>query len=231
MKTATQSATFVSTSQPWGLYHRNGHRVLCSDGIIRAVEMGQTADTFFSVPARLRLNGKWITGYVTTEESGDGGRVYCFRQHDGHGSTLPDWPETYTPEMEALLNPPPAGPSLESLISAVASADKCDAFAAIQALPYDALGDDYRSNPEAACRKALQLTRGISRPSRRLRAIDRLLGMHGVETVRTRSGEWGFSYANTGHSYACTVVLFASGKFRVSDVGTIVERDNSRRYA
>ncbi len=126
-------------------------------------------------------------------------------------------------------------PSLiSSAVSAVAKADKWipgELSAALDSIPHDALGDDYRRNPEAACRKALRLTRGISRPSRRLRAIDRLLGMHGVESVRTRNGGHGFSYANTGDSYACTVVLFASGTFRVSSWGDIVERDNGRHYA
>lgn len=106
MKTQSDSpATYVRQSYPWGLYTRNGHRALCSDGVIRAVEMSETADTFFSVPARARISGKWVSGYVTTEErENDGARVYCFRQHDGHGSALPDWPATYTPEMSALLS-------------------------------------------------------------------------------------------------------------------------------
>lgn len=92
----THGKTHVSRSMPWGLYSRNGHRVLCSDGIIRAVEMSETADSFFSVPARLRIKGKWITGYVTTEESIDRSDwsshvAWSFRQHDGQDTTLPDW--------------------------------------------------------------------------------------------------------------------------------------------
>ena len=121
--------------------------------------------------------------------------------------------------------------TLERPLALLAKADRYEAPLALQEIPYDALGDDYRSNPETACRKALRLTRGISRPGRRLRAIDRLLGMHGVESVRLRNGEHGFRYSNTGDSYACTVVLFASGTFRVSSWGDIVERDNGRRYA
>jgi hypothetical protein len=121
--------------------------------------------------------------------------------------------------------------TLAPLISAVAAARSYDGnvSSSIEALPYDTLGDDYKSNPEAACRKALRLTAAIAKPSRRLRAIDRLLGMHGVESVRFRNGEHAFSYANTGDSYACTVVLFASGAFRVTSWGDIVERSN--RYA
>ncbi len=121
--------------------------------------------------------------------------------------------------------------SLERPLALLSKADQYEAPLALKEIPFDALGDDYRNNPEAACRKALRLTRAIRNPSRRLRAIDRLLGMHGIESVRTRNGEHGFSYANTGDSYACTVVLFASGTFRVSSWGDIVERDNGRHYA
>jgi hypothetical protein len=121
--------------------------------------------------------------------------------------------------------------SLKNLIQAVADAPRNDTEQELAALPHDVLGDDYRANPDAACRKALRLTRCIRRDGRRLRSIDRLLGMHGVEVARTRSGALGFSYANTGDSYACTVVLFPSGAFRVTSWGDIVERDNGRRYA
>jgi hypothetical protein len=120
--------------------------------------------------------------------------------------------------------------TLAASIAAVAAA--CpgpDVSSALRSIPFDELGDDYRRDPEAACRKALRLTRAIRRPSRRLRAIDRLLGMHGVESVSFRNGEHAFSYANSGDSYACTVALFASGTFRVTSWGDVVERSN--RYA
>ena len=40
---ATQLAkTFTEQSFPWGLYHRTGHRLLCSDGKVRAAELAQT---------------------------------------------------------------------------------------------------------------------------------------------------------------------------------------------
>jgi hypothetical protein len=102
--TPARPKTYTRQTYPWGLYARNGHRALCSDGVIRAVEMAETADTFFSVPARARISGRWISGYVTTDErESDGAKIYTFRQHDGHGSTLPEWPESYTPERAALL--------------------------------------------------------------------------------------------------------------------------------
>ena len=110
----------------------------------------------------------------------------------------------------------------KELIQAVATADRHAAQDAIAALPYDLLGDDYRRDPLKACRKALRMTSSISRPSLRLRAIDRLLGMHGVEVIRGRGG-FVIQYANTGDSYACTVLLFPSGAFRVSTWGDVVE--------
>ena len=106
-----------------------------------------------------------------------------------------------------------------------------DVSAALAALPFDALGDDYKRDPEAACRRALRLTRSIRQSRfRRLRAIDRLLGMHGVGAVYYRNGAHAFNYTNAGDSYACTVILFPSGAFRVTSWGDIVER-NPNRYA
>lgn len=117
-----------------------------------------------------------------------------------------------------------------ALIQAVAKADRYEAQDAIAALSHYHLEDDYRRDPDAACKKALRMTRAIRKPYRRLRAIDRLLGNHGVESARLRNGEHAFSYSNTGDSYAATVVLFASGTFRVSSWGDIVER-GTNRYA
>ena len=59
--------TYVSRTPQWGLNYRTGHRLLCADGIIRAAELAETADTFFSTPAKIRIKGKWISGYATTE--------------------------------------------------------------------------------------------------------------------------------------------------------------------
>lgn len=95
--------TRVSQTYPWGLFTRNGHRVLCSDGVIRAASMAQTSDTFFSVPASVRIKGKTVTGYVTTDEGIDGERVWCFRHHDSEGTILPPWPASYEPAHDALL--------------------------------------------------------------------------------------------------------------------------------
>lgn len=58
--------TALVASYPWGLFH--GGRVLCSDGIVRALKrIAETADTFFSVPASVTVQGRTVAGYVTVE--------------------------------------------------------------------------------------------------------------------------------------------------------------------
>lgn len=60
------NGTSITQDYPWGLYV--SARVLCSDGRVRATaRIAQTADTFFSVPAAVKVGGKTVTGYVTTE--------------------------------------------------------------------------------------------------------------------------------------------------------------------
>src|SRR5690349_20672710 len=58
--------TSLEQRMPWGLYV--GGRVLCSDGKVRSLSrIAQTADTFFSIPASVRVKGKTVSGYVTVE--------------------------------------------------------------------------------------------------------------------------------------------------------------------
>ncbi len=92
--------TGLVSTQPWGLHRRTGSRVLCSDGKIRSLAyLATTADTFFSVPAAIRINGKYVTGYVTTDEVAPESQGYkvrrvatTFRQHDGQTNhDLPSW--------------------------------------------------------------------------------------------------------------------------------------------
>lgn len=89
--------TYVSQSAPWGLYARNGHRLLCADGKIRAATLAATADTFFSVPASVRVHGKSISGFMSTATrdglSVGAPDVYVFHAHTKHADTLRDWPE------------------------------------------------------------------------------------------------------------------------------------------
>ena len=96
--------TFLSQSYPWGLFRRTGHRLLCADGSIRAAELAQCADTFFSIPASVRINGKRISGYATCDEV-DGVRVHTFRPFDKHKPACPAlaWPACYSEENANIL--------------------------------------------------------------------------------------------------------------------------------
>lgn len=62
----------------------------------------------------------------------------------------------------------------------------------------------------------------------RLAAIDEALEGHGVEHVATGSNAQseGFDYINMGDCYTCTIVRFNSGRYRVTDIGSIIERGN-----
>jgi hypothetical protein len=81
--------TKINYSYPWGLIRRNGNRLLCADGKVRAAELAQCPDTFFSTPASVRVRGKWVSGYATTDEI-DGQRVHTFRPHTVHHADAPE---------------------------------------------------------------------------------------------------------------------------------------------
>ena len=58
--------TFLLQAAPYGFYA--GGRAMCSDGRVRALaRIADSADTFFSVPAAVKVKGKTVTGYVTVE--------------------------------------------------------------------------------------------------------------------------------------------------------------------
>lgn len=98
--------TNLSHVGPWQIPHRRGSRVLCSDGKIRSLSrVAICADTYFSLPAGIKVKGKYVRGYVTTEEEGNAPYrcAYSFRQYNGHGSALPDWPQSFTPEHDSLI--------------------------------------------------------------------------------------------------------------------------------
>jgi len=108
----TLGKTEISVSLPWGLNYRNGHKVLCGDGKIRALNLAQTADTFFSTPASVRIKGKHVTGYMTVSacyctESKRERRAFTFQPHTESnlqaGNPLPAFPESFTPELFDML--------------------------------------------------------------------------------------------------------------------------------
>ena len=58
--------TSLTVDYPWGLY-RSG-RAICSDGKVRTLKrISSTADTWFSIPASVRVNGRTVSGYITVE--------------------------------------------------------------------------------------------------------------------------------------------------------------------
>lgn len=103
----TSRARLVSVL-PWGTFVRKGSAALCSDGKVRSLSyIAPSADTFFSVPASVKVNGKTVSGYVTTQEQTyqkgvktDGPWLSCatFRQHTSenapNGKLLPLWRST-----------------------------------------------------------------------------------------------------------------------------------------
>lgn len=58
--------------------HSNSNRhgkVMCSDGKIRTVTLG-VPDTYFSIPAHMRWDGMYVSGYVTCDDN----NMYWFHQ-------------------------------------------------------------------------------------------------------------------------------------------------------
>ncbi len=63
-------------------------------------------------------------------------------------------------------------------------------------------------------------------------ALNEVTDGYGIECVRDRNGDALLEYVNQGDPYAVTLVRWiTSGHIEVTDWGTIVERDNGRRFA
>jgi hypothetical protein len=96
--------TYVSRSYPWGLHPRNGHRLLCADGVVRAAELAETADTFFSIPASIRIKGKRVSGYASVEKDSTWKtEVWVFRHHTNQNAPLPAWPSSLDASFDPLI--------------------------------------------------------------------------------------------------------------------------------
>lgn len=97
--------TNINYIYPWGLIRRNGNRLLCADGNIRAAELAQTPDTFFSIPAHIRIKGKRIEGYASSDES-QGERVWTFRPMNSEKEAFPflTWPDRGTEGSQKALD-------------------------------------------------------------------------------------------------------------------------------
>lgn len=60
--------TYTDQTPTWGIY--TGARAMCSDGVGRVVSwIADTADTFFSVPASVKVGGKTVSGFITVESA------------------------------------------------------------------------------------------------------------------------------------------------------------------
>jgi hypothetical protein len=65
--------TYLVTRAPWGTFV--GGRVHCPDGRVRTLSrIAITADSFFSIPAKVNVRGKSVSGFVTfaNDKNGDG---------------------------------------------------------------------------------------------------------------------------------------------------------------
>lgn len=80
MATDTKTAEMITSGAPWYVPRKVLH-CLCQDGKRRTVIATREADTFFSIPARVQVKGKTITGYITGRETEDGKQDYEFRAY------------------------------------------------------------------------------------------------------------------------------------------------------
>jgi hypothetical protein len=59
------AGTSITQDNLWGTYVRA--RAMCADGKVRTVRVSEMPDTFFSIPAAVKVRGKTVSGYITTE--------------------------------------------------------------------------------------------------------------------------------------------------------------------
>lgn len=70
------------------------HKVLCSDGVTRVAQITNYPDTYFSVPARVKVSGHTVTGFVC-HIGFPGEEVLQFTPNAWmrNAKYLPNWPE------------------------------------------------------------------------------------------------------------------------------------------
>ena len=64
----TKETGFITNSTPWE--HLRAAYALCFDGKVRKVRLNQQADTWYSWPGRVTINGVTVRGYVTGTDDG-----------------------------------------------------------------------------------------------------------------------------------------------------------------
>jgi hypothetical protein len=53
-------------------------KALCADGVRRYARITSEPDTFFSIPAQVKVQGKTVSGFITGRERDDGESDYSF---------------------------------------------------------------------------------------------------------------------------------------------------------
>lgn len=83
--------TYLTVRYPWGLFV--GGRAVCTDGTVRNLKrISTTADTFFSVPASVVVDGRTVSGFITTDRYGSDGRnvvAFTAYSYGKNGHLLP----------------------------------------------------------------------------------------------------------------------------------------------
>lgn len=71
----------------------------CPDGVVRTARVksyrydgSPAADTWFSVPASIRVRGKYIVGYMTVDDAATATGGNAFRVMDSHRHLAPTFP-------------------------------------------------------------------------------------------------------------------------------------------
>lgn len=98
---------------PFGIFQRSGSRVLCGDGKIRSLAyLAKTADTFYSVPAAVRIGGRYVSGYVTTFEASPSSQghkvsrtasIFVPLSSQSGKHSLPEFPDRFSDTAFTLL--------------------------------------------------------------------------------------------------------------------------------
>lgn len=80
-------AKFVDNGNHWHHPHK-AVDVLCADGKRRTVRLNQCADTLFSWPGRCTINGKTVTGFITTFTTENGETDMQFTANGGNKEVI-----------------------------------------------------------------------------------------------------------------------------------------------
>lgn len=68
-------------------------KALCADGIVRSARILRDADTYFTIPARVTVKGRTITGFVWSETGDDMLPRFTPDAWRSNADALPRWPE------------------------------------------------------------------------------------------------------------------------------------------